>query len=289
LMTKPVVQLATETNDPERYIKDPAWCVEQKFDGHRVLAVVSNNGVSHVQFYNRQGRPKSVPDQIVSGFRHVALMLRKTNWTVHFDGEVIGNKFYAFDIPVLIDPSKGEGNALEGMPFDKRRDLLERLHDLFGGEICRTTIILVPQATSEYDKRTIFEACQQGNREGVMFKRLDARYTADRSRDWLKYKFVKTADCVVTELNRNGKYEAMSLGLYDNEGKLQDAGGCRILPQFLGKISVDDVVEIRYLYGTSDNKPYQPVLVRLRPDKRPEECGQWQLQKTDKSPLPFRG
>jgi ATP-dependent DNA ligase len=42
------------------------------------------------------------------------------------------------------------------------------------------------------------------------------------------------------------------------------------------------VAEVKYLYATEDDQLYQPVFVRLRDDKDPDECLRTQLTRTNR-------
>lgn len=264
-----IVQLAESAADPNSYIEDPAWIVEQKLDGHRVL-LVSEDG--KVTAYNRKGDVKAFPARLADS---VGSILSTGRWRL--DGELLGKQYWIFDI---LEVSKG---STTDYPWSVRRNLLDRFAETWeraGGD---SNVRFTKWFDTTDDKRKMYEMCFDTGKEGVMFKQRGAPYRVGRQRTWRKYKFVKTCDAVVTELNRKGKVEAMSLGLFDENGQLREAGGCRILPKFAGRISVGDVVEVRYLYSQDATKKlYQPVLLAVRDDKDPKECGQWQLQMTNK-------
>lgn len=262
---KAAVQLAETATDSDRYLEDSAWAVEQKLDGHRVL--VHCNG--KVVALNRKGEQKALglPRQVSSYFEQL-----KGEW--QFDGELVNGTFHAFDL--LLTPH----GDLKPMPWTIRRQVLEQVFTLWESQGLGPEIRITKAYMGTDAKRRLFEACQ--DREGVMFKKQDAPYRLGRQRTWLKYKFVKTCEAIVTELNRKGKAEAISLGLFDSHGQLHNAGGCRLLPRFAGRVAVGDVVEVRYLFSTDENKLYQPVLMHLRPDKVASECTQAQLVYTNR-------
>jgi bifunctional non-homologous end joining protein LigD len=275
-MAKAVVQLAETASNPEDLLKDPGWWVEQKLDGHRVLVILGDGAVKAT---NRQGAAKCFPKRIAEQ------LLPLANVDMQLDGELVGNTFFVFDSPMA---HFSERTRIENStPLSTRRTFLEALFSERMADAWpeHPNVVLIDTHRTPAAKQRLFNAAQAGSREGVMFKKLDAPYRQGRQHSWLKHKFVKTCEVVVTELNRKGKVEAMSIGLYDQDGVLRPAGGCRVLPKFLGKVELGSVVEVRYLYGTSDFKLYQPVLLRIRDDKRPEECGQWQLQMTNKASL----
>jgi bifunctional non-homologous end joining protein LigD len=264
-----VVQLAETADSATSYLEDPDWIVEQKLDGHRVLLVCED---AKVTAYNRKGDVKSFPVRLAS-----AMSERLPNGRWVLDGELMGKQYWVFD---LLEVSKG---SVTDQPWSARRELLDRFADLWQSSSSDPNIKFTNWYEGADNKANLYNMCLENAKEGVMFKQRNAPYRKGRQRTWRKYKFVKTCEAIVTELNRKGKVEAMSLGLFDENGQLREAGGCRILPKFAGKISVGDIVEVRYLYSQPETKKlYQPVLLSIRDDKDPKECGQWQLQMTDK-------
>lgn len=125
------------------------------------------------------------------------------------------------------------------------------------------------------------EAASRGL-EGVILKRADSRYDrGNRSPNWLKAKFVVTAEVVVLAVRDDGK-ESASLGMVSGS-KVIEVGRCSLI----GKPNVipGDVVEVRYLYALNPARPrlYQPTLLRVRTDKSVEECTLDQLRFTNKT------
>lgn len=270
--------LAEPIANPEPFIKNPDWAMEQKLDGHRVLVVVED-GV--VKAYNRNGEPRNVPQLVrdalaesppfsvptIAGFKVPA----GSSWRYVLDGELVEGTYWIFDLLEM------PGHDLRGLTWLQRRQALgkvARFRDREGFDF--TTWV-----REEAQKRELFEACL--DKEGVMFKDVNSTYRPGRWGSWRKFKHIKTCEVVVAELNRKGKAESMSVGLYDESGTLREVAGCRILPQFTGQIKMGDVVEVKYLYATENHKITQPVLLRLRPDRRAEECTMDQLIYTDKS------
>ena len=145
--------------------------------------------------------------------------------------------------------------------------------------------------------------------EGAMAKRADSKYRAGRSREWLKLKADKIADFVVVgmtppEGGRTG-FGALQLAAYTQssngtEGHLEYVGRvgsgfnedqlktfsallerdripepvCPILEPSRGDIYVvpRHVVEVRFKMWSVQNLLRQPVFLRWRDDKSPEEC-----------------
>ena len=264
------VQLCSPISDPAPYLQDEDWAIEQKLDGKRVRVVIEDGEV----------RPCNRHGELVSHWPRAlraAMASLPGNW--EFDGELVGYTYWVFDLLAL----PGYGRILD-LPWLERRGMLDKLFATAPNipDCLRTTI----WETNVTRKEEMLERCIENNSEGVVFKHVEASHTPGRSKTWVKYKLVKTCEVVVTEMSRKGKAESIGLGLYDSNGVLQPAGGCRLLPKFMGKITLDDVVEVRYLYATEGhNKLVQPVLLGKRTDKTPAECTQDQLVMTNKDVL----
>lgn len=265
--------MLAQTVDPAdlpNLIKDDAWVIEQKLDGKRLIVEVE---AQEARAYNRHGEPASLPLPVAAAFDHPGFSER---WV--FDGELVGDTYYVFD--VLAMPNRGEATWARAT-FGTRRMLLESLF----GKFTPPTVVLVPQATTTQEKADLLGALEEHNKEGAIFKRLHAPHQpGKRSYDFLKHKFTQTADVVVTETRAGGKPQAVRTALY-HDGMQVDAGGCKIPEEMIDRLSVGDVIECRYLYGTSDHKLYQPAWVGLRDDKRPEECTTDQLKHTSREVL----
>ena len=248
-------------------LSDPEWVVEQKLDGKRLLVKVVDGIASG---YNRHGEPTSIPSKVKQAFDHPGFA---GTWI--FDGELVKDVYHVFDIVDL--PTDGWENAA----LRVRREVLERVTNNVVAD--NGHIRLVPQFVK--NKEIFVNALKKFNTEGFILKRLGAKHQPDvRSYDYLKFKFVDTAEAFITETFVDGKDQAVRLGLYHN-GKTVDAGGCKIPMEYVGELNVNDVIEVRYLYATDEFKFYQPVWVRLRDDKYPKDCTTDQLKFTNKTVL----
>ena len=161
-------------------------------------------------------------------------------------------------------------------PFEQRRNRLEKIFSFWEPDHCH----LVRCAKTETEKADLIVKLERECSEGAVLKKRTATYNVHgkRVKTWLKLKFVQCADVVVMELERGGKPQAVTIGMMqDNvwfpksvDIKLEEVAGCKV-PANL-ELEVGDVLEVRYLYATNDNKLTQPIFVRKRTDKLPEEC-----------------
>lgn len=243
------------TESAKQYIASPKWYAEEKFDGDRLCLIIDGDTV---KAYGRSGMELHVPPSL----QNVRLP-EKIQRTV-FDGELIDSTYYIFDLLEF------HGTDYTVITYALRRTSLERIMEQLDFPSCE----LVYCAKSPEEKQALVDQCMEEQAEGVIFKRVDATYQAGRNRNWLKYKFYKTCDCIVSQMRREGKPEAVELSLYDENDHLFDVGGCKIPERYQleQKITVGDVVEIRYLNFTDDRRLYQPVFLRKRNDKSPSDC-----------------
>jgi bifunctional non-homologous end joining protein LigD len=154
-----------------------------------------------------------------------------------------------------------------------------RLFELAGllSDIEHPHIELVPTAYQPEEKRRLFDELRQANKEGVVFKRLDAPYTPGRPNSGgpaLKHKFCATLSAVVARLNARRSVEIRLLG----KDGWQVAGNVTI-PVNEPLPNVGEVVEARYLYAFPESGVlYQPVYLGKRSDLEPAECLAGQLK-----------
>lgn len=240
------------------YLDDNEWVAEQKLDGVRVMAHVTND---RIRF---QGVGGSVITFAAAAqhFGHLTRELACVPEGTVLDGELIleTGVLWLFDLPYMPNQVKPENG------LDDRRFVLEHLVRLIDGEHVK----LVPQASTRAMKQLLWERTIAEGAEGVVMKRLAAPYAIGRrTRDVLKFKHTKTIDVVVTARNVGGTNAQLSLV---RDGELVVIGACSMI----GKpdLQVGDCAEVEFLYIADPAAPslYQPRLVRARPDKSMAEC-----------------
>lgn len=246
-----------------RYVENDDWWMQQKLDGQRLLVSLDDGDVT---LLNRNGAPKvtNVPPNLVRVFRDIS----RGRWV--FDGEVIGSTFHVFDLPVALD-------AVDtSVPYHLRHRALEGVLDTWEPG---SVVQIVATARTTDEKARLVAKVRASGGEGLILRRHDHVYAEGRrTLDLLKAKFVKTADCVITRTGVDGKENA-ELAMFE-DGALLTVGKCSLI----GKppVSEGDVVEVKYLYATNDQRLYQPRLVRVRTDKEPVECTTDQLKYVSK-------
>jgi bifunctional non-homologous end joining protein LigD len=200
---------------------------------------------------------------------------------------------YVFDLLAFA------GYDVRPLPLARRKALLERLAPPLG-----PIRYLEHVAT---DGTALYQRVVQLGLEGIVAKKAEAPYRAGRSPYWFKVRADRTGDFVVVGFTRprgtraaRAGFGALDLGAYA-DGELVYAGrvgtgftaaqlaevrsrlerGARPAPAFAGPTPGDPghtwvdptlVVEIRYKEWTADGLLRQPVFLRFRDDKRPEDC-----------------
>jgi bifunctional non-homologous end joining protein LigD len=213
----------------------------------------------------------------------------------HLSNE-IPSTFYIFDILYL------DGKNLENLEFWKRRELLSSVLDLnrSGDKVIRIS------ESFEGKGIVLFENIRALNLEGIIAKNKQSKYLQGARRtDWLKIKNIQTQDCVVIgytpgEGNRKGYFGSLLLAAF-NSGELVfvgHSGSGFDFPQLveifnkLQKITTAEspvsyipytnrdpvwvqpvlVVEVKLDGWTKDKIMRAPIFLRIRDDKKPQEC-----------------
>ncbi len=124
--------------------------------------------------------------------------------------------------------------------------------------------------------------------EGVVVKNPSSVYGQKNA--WLKLKKSNTVDCFVVgvertiEMERTGIPHSWFIGLYDEGGSVVEMGkvGTYLKEVDPSKIGVGTVVEIQFQEVTADKKFRGPFIIRVREDKKMEECTFLQLPELSK-------
>jgi bifunctional non-homologous end joining protein LigD len=242
----------------ERCIDNQRWCMQEKFDGRRMLVRRAGKIVTGI---NRRGLETALPQPVLLA----ALAMPGDRWLI--DGEAVGDTLHAFDL------LERDGRDLRNEPYAERLCALEKLLDGRADD----AIVPVATASGKSAKEAFLRDLRNGNREGAVLKDLDAAYAPGRPASGgsqLKFKFHETASCVVAGLNGR---RSVSLALLA-EGARVPCGNVAV-PVSQDIPEPGDVVEVRYLYAMRGSGAlYQPVLLGKRDDIPPEECTVDQLK-----------
>jgi bifunctional non-homologous end joining protein LigD len=114
------------------------------------------------------------------------------------DGEAVRDLLYAFDLLTL------NGEDLRSLPYKGRYLALMNLMAAYKSDHLVHHIQFAPCASKTSDKARLLAELKSKQKEGVVFKRLDAPYIAGRPNSGgsqLKHKFYAIVSAVVTKIN----------------------------------------------------------------------------------------
>jgi bifunctional non-homologous end joining protein LigD len=247
---------AVDEAEAARLTSKPNWGMQEKKDGKRLLLRKANGIIEGI---NKKGLVVGVAETVVK----TASELRGD---FVLDGESIGDSLHAFDLLFL------NGEDLRPKPYRQRYGALLTL--LAGG--LPRHIKVVSCWVDPLDKTSWLHSLNEQKAEGVVFKLMNAPYTAGRPNSGgsqLKHKFVATLSAVVAKLNQQ---RSVGLRLLNHEG--WQAVGNVTIPPNQPVPNVGAVVEVRYLYAFPDGSLFQPVYLGERSDVDVTECGVSQLK-----------
>ncbi len=197
--------------------------------------------------------------------------------------------FFAFDLLAL------DGHDLRQVPLAARKDLLQKV-------LATTGDAGLLRYTGEVAERgeDFFAAVSELGLEGVVAKRADSPYRSGYSSDWLKIRVDRTSDLAVLGFEPAGRdgFRCLHLGVRQGTGwahagsvgtgfdrkemaeirGLLDNGSpprSTVAGAPRGKVvwvEPELVCEVRFKEWTPGGHLRQPVFLRLRDDKTPEEC-----------------
>lgn len=240
------------------YLENDQFGAQEKLDGNRMMIRKIGDTVEGI---NRKG---------------LIIPISKTihNHTLSFqesfilDGEVIGDTFYPFDL------FSKDQNDMQHLPYKERYALLSSIlknraqNDIFH---------IVELLTSTKDKKRLLEKLRKDQKEGIVFKDLNASYKAGRPASkgtQIKFKFYETATVSVEEVNLK---HSVSMRLYD-EGKGWVSVGNVTIPVNEEMPQKNDIIEVRYLYAYREGSLYQPTYLGVRTDVDETDCDLKQLK-----------
>jgi ATP-dependent DNA ligase len=249
---------------------DPNYAVQQKFDGERTLIHVEKHSITA---YNRDGLTSRISKEILSQAQRFTPLA-----PLMFDGEWIRQvkSFYSFDLLEL------EGTNLQNQKFIDRIGLLRETLQPEASSL----IYAARTEIEEAGKIALLTQIRDSNLEGIVLKRLAGIYTMRREPRDYKHKFTHDASFIV--LRRNEK-ASVDLGVYDDNHNIVEVGSVKIRNAYFDrnlKNGVGSVLEVRYMHAFSDsNQIYQPRMIAIRKDVRPDDCLLSQLRYKAANPI----
>jgi bifunctional non-homologous end joining protein LigD len=239
-----------DEKDLEKYLTDPNWVCQKKYDGERSPVQLRRSGITAS---NLKAMARTLAASSEAELKKVlALPDFGDERATEVDGEELpGGIYVIYDVTTLRD------NDVRKLPFEERYALLEELlADHLG--------LLAPTAFSEAEKRAMLERARAENWEGLMFRNVSGTYVHGRTSVILKFKLWASATCRVLTVNPTKR--SIQVALLDEKGNEEFAGNVTV-PVNQDIPEADDLVEVRYLYAMDGGSLYQPVLLGIRNDK----------------------
>jgi bifunctional non-homologous end joining protein LigD len=231
-------------DEVERYLKDPDWCAQEKYDGRRMLIRKAGGQIIAA---NRNGLSMGMPADLAG-------QLATVQGDFVIDGECIGERFYAFDL-------------LENLGGDWRQSAYQSRHQALRSMLSGVSDnIVVAETAWGSDKGRLLGRLKAEGKEGIVFKHLRAPWHAGRLSNGcaLKLKFWSSCSCVVARVNGKRSVELALGGV---------GIGNVTIPANQEIPVVGQVVEVRYLYVNGvGGALYQPVCLGVRDDVPAAEC-----------------
>lgn len=295
----------------ERPFSRSGWVFELKYDGFRAL-VERKNGEARIAYRSGRGVTAIFPEiasavtalpfdvildgEIVivdeNGHPDFNALQRRAQRTRQIDvaraAAAAPATFFAFDLLAL------DGHDLRKLPLTARKDLLRQVLSLAGPGVLRCTEEVAERGED------LYAAVTQLGLEGVVAKRADSPYRPGYSSDWLKFRVDRTADLAVLGFEPAGRdgFRCLHLGVRQGSGWVHAGSvgtgfAMQEMAEIRGRLDAAQrprstvagaprggvvwvepelVCEVRYKEWTPGGHLRQPVFLRLREDKAPEEC-----------------
>jgi bifunctional non-homologous end joining protein LigD len=238
-----------DESEVEKYLLNDAWGGQEKKDGVHVQVKIINEPLyQNMKVFNKKGKEIPFIKEWLNEFSHACLL----------DGEKIGDYYHVFDILDLYT------NSLRLSGYEERHEILSKLKFL-------SRFKIVPLAIGYKAKKELYDRLLKEDKEGIVFKRLNAIHTPGRPAsygDMLKFKFYSTASVRVAP-GREGK---RSIGMEVLDGNAWTFVGNCTIPPNKEIPEIGCVVEVRMLYYNKGGSIYQPTYLGLRDDTEPKEC-----------------
>lgn len=248
-----VQQLPTAINREfaENLIRNELFAMQEKANGERCSIEVVNGVARGI---NKLGLYRDLPENIA--------LLMGSFGSAFFDGELVGDRYFAFDLLSY------KGKDLRSATFGERYSFLD--DEVLNGMLIlpSSALQLLHASFTEDGKREKLQRITEENGEGVVFKEVTAPYDAGRSLAAYKFKLVESATCVVTRSNSG---RSVGIGLLNADGDLVDVGNVTVPSNHFMPLP-DSLVEVQYLYFNPGGAFEQPVYLGPREDILRQEC-----------------
>jgi bifunctional non-homologous end joining protein LigD len=234
-----------------KYLNDADWCAQEKFDGKRILIRKAKKSLIAS---NRNGLACAIPDSLTK-----QLLGHPSDFVL--DGELIGELYIVYDMLEF------DGIKLVDQSYKSR---MLTLYDHFNALMWNRHaghFQLADTAYTASEKKALLRELKFRGKEGIVFKRADAKWYAGRPASGgsaIKCKFWSSCSCVVSKVNKSRSVELALGGV--------SVGNVTIPPNY-DIPKAGQVVEVKYLYVKGvGGSLYQPIYLGVRDDVAIEDC-----------------
>ena len=237
-----IPQLLTEIDESEieSFFTNNDFCCQEKKDGRHITLQIKNG-----KFFNRnkKGQKSTFAIEFESELKNIG-------YDILIDGEQIEDKFFVWDLLEF------DNKDYRNLSYFERYTVLSKLNF--------KTIQIVEIITGEKNKREFFEKLK--SKEGIVFKRLSAKFSSGKGQDQFKFKFYHECSVIVVP-GRIGK-ASIGMELIKHDGSREFVGYCSCNKN----PPIGSIAEIKYLYAYRNGCLIQPSFKELRDDVDVNEC-----------------
>lgn len=257
---------------PEQIANATDWIMERKLDGWRFLFHVTDDGVRSFAGRNGSDRSGQAPDvEAALSYLPNDTILDAELVNLDGDGPTVatalahGGNLQA----VVFDVLRIAGSDVTSLPWNERRDLLEKAAE--GFDNVNVTLSEIHLLDDDLHQSWLDEGF-----EGSVVKRMSARYAIGRrSRDWLKIKPQTTDEAEIIGFQNGTNGNSNLIGIFEIRMLVNDAETTIKVPtdQMRDDVTADPeawrgrVVEIAHHGLMKSGKPRHPMFARERLDR----------------------
>jgi len=301
----------------ERPFSDPRWLFEIKWDGVRALAWIEDGALTlrsrnEIDITKRYPELAGLPGELAarqaildgeivaldeSGHSNFQLLQERMH--VRAPSEKLVQQVPA--VYFIFDLIYCDGYDLRDAPLLDRKELLRKL-------LRTSDRFRFSDHQIEHGKE-LYKLAGDNGLEGILAKRMDSRYSSDRSNSWLKMKITQTVDAVIGGWTAArtpalplgslllGLYEGKKLKFIGHAGSGFDGKKIAEISTRLKKLETAEcpfekapetnekaywvlpqlVARVKFSAWTQEQLLRHPVFVAIREDARAEDC-QWKQE-----------
>ncbi|NIN68653.1 MAG: WGR domain-containing protein [Anaerolineae bacterium] len=239
---RPMLLTPAKEEHIQMFVDDDSWGAQEKKNGKHLIVSIKGDKVTGI---NKRGLECPMPVAIQDALRgHHSLI----------DGELIGETLHVFDL-MTVGPHAQ----------DHREYILEQrlvMAEMIVKNVNAPDLVqVVKLVKGKKAKQLLVDMLRKENKEGVVFKKLDARYHPGRAGTLSKATNVKIkfyAEVAAEVIDWTGK-QSIRVGLKNGTG-LKSVGKVTVATKYVEQIKPGSIVRVRYLYATDGSQLFQAHL-----------------------------